>query len=257
MNASREQLNATTSIRRWPALAATLAVTWLLGLLAQGCAHDRGTPPEAFASPDDAVQALTNALRTEDSARLRTIVGSDGEQIVSSGDEVADKQRLQKFLSLYDEKHFLVHQERDAVTLVIGKSDWPFPVPVVRGGKGWYFDANAGREEIFNRRIGQNELSAIQVCKAIADAQHEYALRDPTGDGVHEYAQQFASDPGKRNGLYWPTAQGEESRTLTRRRSARCSRPSPPRRARAWRCAARRAPCRSSYSRSRCCWAWA
>ncbi|MGE5608067.1 MAG: DUF2950 domain-containing protein [Bacillota bacterium] len=193
---------------------ATLAITCLLVLLVQGCAHDHGVEPQSFQSPDDAVQALTNAFRADDTNQLMTIVGSDGRDIVSSGDETADRQRRQKFLTLYDQKHSLVNDGPDKVTLVIGNSDWPFPVPMTREAKGWVFDSEAGREEILNRRIGENELSAIQVCKAIADAQREYALRDPDGDGVHEYAQKFASDPDKRNGLYWPTAPGEEPSPL-------------------------------------------
>jgi hypothetical protein len=87
-------------------------------------------------------------------------------------------------------------------------------VPLVKDGDGWFFDAEAGTEEILNRRIGRNELAAIQVCKAIGDAQREYALRDPDGDGVREYAKQFPSDPGQRNGLYWPVTEGEQPSPL-------------------------------------------
>src|SRR4029450_1105123 len=84
-----------------------------------------------------------------------------------------------------------------------------FPIPVVAKGDKWAFDVAEGKEEILNRRIGQNELFTIQVCKAVADAQHDYALRDPTNGGLHEYAQRLGSEPGKRNGLYWPTKEGE------------------------------------------------
>jgi hypothetical protein len=188
---------------------ATLAIACLVCLLVQGCAQHDVTEPQSFASTDDAVRALTDAVRANDTNKLLAIVGSEGEAIVSSGDEVADRQRRQKFLALYDEKHSLANEKPDAATLVIGNSDWPFPVPIVRDDKGWFFDSEAGREEILNRRIGENELSAIQVCKAIGDAQREYAMRDPTGNGVHEYAQQFVSDSGRRNGLFWHVAEGE------------------------------------------------
>jgi hypothetical protein len=195
-----------------------LGIVCLVGLLVQGCAHQEQEPrvvePQAFVSPEEAVRTLTDALRTHDAPQLLSIVGSEGEQIVTSGDEVADRQRREKFLSLYDEKHSLVTEGPDTVTLTVGNSDWPFPVPIERGANGWFFDWEAGREEILNRRIGENELSAIQVCRAIADAQREYAMSDPDGNGVHEYAQQFASDPGKHNGLYWPTAQGESPSPL-------------------------------------------
>jgi hypothetical protein len=214
MNTSREQSTATMNTRWRPGPVIALAITCLGGLLTLGCGASNRVEPQAFASPDDAVRALTNALRADDMNQLQTIVGSEGEQIVSSGDDAADRQRRQKFLTLYDEKHSFSNEGPDTMTLVIGNSDWPFPVPIVRESKGWVFDSEAGREEILNRRIGDNELSAIQVCRAIADAQHEYAMRDPDGDGVHEYAQQFASDPGKRNGLYWPTVQGENASPL-------------------------------------------
>src|SRR5205085_1640586 len=109
-----------------------------------------------------------------------------------------------------DQKHRLVPDGPDFTTLEVGNDNWPLPVPIVRQDKGWVFDSEAGREEIVNRRIGDNELSAIEVCKAIGDAQHEFALRTRGKDGLAEYAKQFASDPGQRNGLYWPTAAGEE-----------------------------------------------
>jgi hypothetical protein len=190
-----------------------VAILCVVGLLVQGCAGDR-VEPQAFASPEEAVQALTSALRTDNTQQLLAIVGSEGEQLVESGDEVSDRQRRQKFLALYDQKHVIVDEGGDSKTLVIGESDWPFPVPIVREGQKWVFDSEAGTEEILSRRIGENELSAIQVCKAIADAQLDYAHRDPDGDGVHEYAQKFASDPGKRNGLYWPAAEGEKPSPL-------------------------------------------
>jgi hypothetical protein len=141
-------------------------------------------------------------------------MGSEGEQIASSGDEVADRQRREKFLALYDQKHELVKEGGDRLTLVVGKNDWPFPVPIVREKSKWHFDTESGLEEILNRRIGENELSTIETCKAIADAQREYALMDPDGDGVREYARKFVSDPGKRDGLFWPTVEGEKPSPL-------------------------------------------
>jgi len=117
---------------------------------------------------------------------------------------------------LYDDKHELVEgSEPDApYTLLVGESSWPFPIPVVKGKSGWYFDTAEGKDEILNRRIGRNELSAIQVCLAIVDAQREYARRDPAGTGLPVYAEKFNSDPGTRNGLYWPAKEGEEKSPL-------------------------------------------
>jgi hypothetical protein len=176
-----------------------------------GCAN---RDPQVFASPEEAVNALVTAVRAQDADQLFKIAGADSEDVLQSGDEVADAQRRKEFLELYDKKHQLVSDDADSRTLVIGPADWPFPVPIVRVDKGWIFDVEAGREEILCRRIGENELSAIQVCKAIGDAQREYAMRDIDKDGVPEYAQQFASDEGKRNGLYWPAKAGEEPSPL-------------------------------------------
>jgi len=95
------------------------------------------------------------------------------------------------------------------MTLVVGKADWPLPIPIIQSGGVWLFDTKAGKEEILNRRIGRNELSAIQTCLAVLDAQREYASLDRNADGLRDYAAKFISDPGKKNGLFWPTAQNE------------------------------------------------
>jgi hypothetical protein len=199
---------------RLPNRLTALTVPFVALLLLPGCAHNPQGAPRTFASPNDAVQTLTVAVRADDIPQLLAIMGSDGEEIVSSGDEAADRIRRQRFLTLYDEKHSLVPEGDGRMTLVVGNADWPFPVPIVRQGSKWHFDSQAGVEEILNRRVGENELFTIQVCKAIGDAQQEYALKHPNGDGVREYARQFISDPGKRNGLYWLTAEGEDPSPL-------------------------------------------
>jgi len=190
----------------------TLFLTGIVLPLLQGCASPGGA--KTFGSPQEAVDSLTRILRTGDSNQLLAVVGPDGEEIISSGDEVSDQVRRAKFLSLYDQKHSLVKNGPNSVTLVVGNDDWPLPVPIVMRNGSWVFDSEAGKEEILNRRIGENELSAIQVCKAIGDAEREYALKNPDADGLHEYARQFFSDPDKHNGLYWPTAEGEEPSPL-------------------------------------------
>lgn len=191
----------------------TLAVLLVAAALMHGCAKDQAQARK-FSSPDEAVQALTTALRSNDTAALLAIAGNEGKDVILSGDEVEDRQGRQRFLALYDEKHSIADDQPDSKTLIIGAKDWPFPIPIVRQGSSWVFDFDAGKEEILNRRIGRDELAAIQSCKAINDAQHEYALRDPNNDGVHEYAQKIPSDPGKQNGLYWPTAEGEKPSPL-------------------------------------------
>jgi Protein of unknown function (DUF2950) len=190
-------------------------IAGLLILLAQGCASSpKPATPGVFASPQDAVQSLTDSLREHNTAQLLAVMGPGSEQIVASGDQVADRQRRERFLALYDQKHAIVNETPDEATLVVGDSQWPFPVPIVQRDGGWVFDVEAGKQEILNRRIGENELAAIQVCKAVADAQREYALRDVDGSDVPQYAQHFASDPGKRNGLYWLTMTDEEPSPL-------------------------------------------
>lgn len=212
MNARLSPLPATNRRPDTARVWLPLCLTPLLLLV--GCAGDPGVPPQAFDSPDQAVRHLAVAVRDQDKPKLLAILGHEGKEIIESGDGVSDRQRRQKFLALYDERHAIVDDGENRKTLVVGKTEWPFPVPLVRDEQGWYFDTAAGMDEILSRRIGENELSAIQVCKALGDAQHEYALRDPDGNGVHEYASKILSDAGKRNGLYWPTAQGEEPSPL-------------------------------------------
>lgn len=177
-------------------------------LLLQGCAgNDQG--PRGFGSPKEAADSLAAAIRADNVSELVAIMGSDSEDVINSGDEVADRARRQKFLAQYDKKHGLEYPEPTVATLVVGETDWPFPVPIVFENGKWTFDLESGREEIINRRVGENELSAIQVCKAYADAQREYALRDPQSTGKRAYARQFVSDSGKKNGLFWPVTEGE------------------------------------------------
>src|SRR4029077_18065667 len=125
----------------------------------------------------------------------------------------ADKRRREEFIKTYDEKNKLV-QEGDNFVLVIGKDDWPFPIPLVKRGTSWVFDTEKGKQEILNRRIGENELFTIQTLLAVVDAQREYAMKDRDKNGLLEYARKFASDPGKKNGLYWDTKTGEPERPL-------------------------------------------
>src|SRR4029077_9153958 len=125
----------------------------------------------------------------------------------------ADKRRREEFIKTYDEKNKLV-QEGDNFVLVIGKDDWPFPIPLVKRGTSWVFDTEKGKQEILNRRIGENELFTIQTLLAVVDAQREYAMKDRDKNGLLEYAQKFASDPGKKNGVYWDTKTGEPESPL-------------------------------------------
>ncbi len=142
------------------------------------------------------------------------VLGPGSGKIVQSGDAVADKASRERFLRAYNEANRLDKSGDAKAVLSVGKDSWPFPIPIVKDAAGWRFDARQGQEEILNRRIGRNELSAVQAMLAYVDAQREYYLRNPQGDKLLHYAQKFASAPGKRDGLYFPTQAGEKPSPL-------------------------------------------
>ena len=178
------------------------------------CSASAAIAQQAFKTPDDAASALASAAKAGDMKALATVLGPDGEDIVSSGDEVADTATREKFVAAYDARHRIAMEGDDKAIMVIGPDDFPVPIPLVRKGGEWRFDTAAGREEILFRRIGENELDAIQACLAYVDAQNEYAEKDRTSAGVNAYAQRIVSRPGKKDGLYWPTSQGEDPSPL-------------------------------------------
>ncbi len=169
---------------------------------------------EDYKTPQDAVDALVTAARSGDMKAALVVLGRDGGDIISSGDEVADKELRARFVAAYETKHQIAIDGDSKATLIIGDNDFPFPIPVVRKGATWSFDTDAGRREILYRRIGRDELDTIQTCLAYVDAQNEYASKDRTGAGVGVYAERFISRPSKKDGLYWPTGQGEEQSPL-------------------------------------------
>ena len=172
------------------------------------------TAQQSFKMPDEAASALVNAAKTGDQKAIVTVLGPDGEDIVSSGDEVADAATRQKFVAAYDAKHQIAMEGDSKAILVIGPEDFPIPIPLIRKDGMWRFDTAAGREEILFRRIGRNELDTIQSCLAYVDAQNDYAEKDRTNAGVKTYAQRIISQRGKKDGLYWPTSQGGEASPL-------------------------------------------
>ena len=169
---------------------------------------------QVFKTPDEAASALVDAAKAGDMRALVNVLGPDGEDIVSSGDEVADAETRQKFVAAYDAKHQIAMEGENKAILVIGVGNFPLPIPLMRKDGVWRFDTAAGREEILYRRIGKNELEAIQASLAYVDAQNEYAEKDRTGDGLNAYAKRIISQPGKKDGLYWPVSQGEEESPL-------------------------------------------
>lgn len=169
---------------------------------------------KSFASPEEAVNALVAAIRAEDKKEILAIFGRGGKELISSGDEVADKVGRGKFLNAYDEMNKLEKESADKIVLHVGTDDWPLPIPIVKKDNTWVFDTKAGKEEILNRRIGRNELNVIEVLHAYVDAQLEYASSDCKGGGVVEFAQKFISTEGKHDGLYWKAKEGEEMSPL-------------------------------------------
>ncbi len=185
-------------------------------LLVLGSAHAETLKQRSFSSPEEAVKAMVEALKTNDVKALEGIFGPGSKDLISSGDPVADQAAREQFVKRYEEKNRLEQSSDDKAVLSVGNDDWPSPIPIVKEAGLWRFDAAAGKEEMLARRIGRNEWSAIRVCLAYVDAQREYAIRDRDGDGLLEYAQKFQSDQGKKNGLYWPVKQGEEQSPMGR-----------------------------------------
>jgi hypothetical protein len=157
---------------------------------------------QAYPSPEEAAASLVAALKTGTRSAILKVLGREGEDIIESGDDVADAELRQRFLSAYEARHSIKTEGNKNATLIVGADDFPFPVPLVNNKSGWEFDTAAGRLEILYRRIGRNELDAIQTCLAFVDAQNEYAEKD-RGQGMGVYAQNVVSNPGKKDGLFW------------------------------------------------------
>ncbi len=167
-----------------------------------------------FSSPEEARQALIKAVRAKDHAELKMIFGPVAREL-EPGDPVEQASEFEHFARHVEEGIGLVKEGEGKAILVIGEKKWPFPVPIVKKGDNWLFDTATGREEILNRRIGHNELLAINVCRAYLDAQREYyGMAEPDGEQIPKYAQHMISQPGKRDGLYWPTTAGEKESPL-------------------------------------------
>jgi hypothetical protein len=193
----------------------TLRAPWLrvvailLGLaIAAGCAKQ---PDKAsgFKTPEEAVTALVAALQNNDMAALKSLLGPSSEDLLDSGDPVQDANDRARFLAAYEAKHGLLDEGADRKILVTGEDDWPMPVPLVKRDGVWRFDGEAGIDEMIYRRVGANELGAIDVCRGYVEAQLEYASEGRDGDPAGIYALKLISDEGLRNGLYWEPADGE------------------------------------------------
>jgi len=192
-----------------PILIMTAALL-LAGPCGDAFAAGKSVRQTVFKSPEEAVKVFIEAIRNKDDKAVLAIFGPMGKDLIYSGDKVADQQRREQVIQKFDEKHEIVRLREQKAILELGKDKWPLPIPIVEEKGSWRFDTAAGLHEVLNRRIGKNELNAIQVCLSYVDAQREYAdmVREKTG--FPEYAQKLYSEPGKRDGLYWESKQGEK-----------------------------------------------
>ena len=191
---------------------ARLLPVLLLVALVTTAAHAADTPQRTFASPEDAASALVQTVKAHDRKATFGVLGNVADWI-SSGDAVADRAAADQFVADYETKHAIV-RDGDKATLTLGNDDFPFAFPLVKSGDAWRFDTAAGKDELLNRRVGGNEIDAIKVLQAIADAEQDYASEPRKGDGVVQYTTKFASSPGKHDGLYWPTKAGDPASPL-------------------------------------------
>jgi Protein of unknown function (DUF2950) len=187
-----------------------MAAAVLCSLLSSGASYGQQGNEKTFASPGDAVVALYNAVKSNDTQALAAIFGSRANQILHTGDDVADKNMAASFLRAYDQMHRVVIEPDQTATVYIGAENWPFPISVVKNSNGaWYFDTESGEKEILYRRVGANENDAIEILHGLVAAQFDYASASRDGAAAGQYALKFISDEGKHNGLYWETS-GDE-----------------------------------------------
>lgn len=163
--------------------------------------------PAIYETPEAATEAVIAALEARNREQLIAVFGAENQDVVLSGDDVADREAWSRFLSDYRVLH-RIDVEDDSATIYVGRDQWPFPAPLVRSDDGWHFDAAGAREEILMRRIGQNELDVIDLMRGYVRAQSAYRASDPDGDGLRSFAVGLISSPGTRDGLYWPDEPG-------------------------------------------------
>ena len=191
-------------------LAAFAAIVIYVGTAAAAPKDAQST----FGSPDEAVQALVGAAKTDNVDTIINLFGASSRDWILSGDDVQDAQTRQRFVTAYEQKSAIEMQGSEKAVLSVGDDGFPFPFPLVRKAGRWSFDAEAGKEELLNRQIGRDELNTIEALRAVVDAQREYAAIDRGVGHMPEYAQKFRSSPGKKDGLYWPAVAGETESPL-------------------------------------------
>jgi hypothetical protein len=190
-----------------PTAAIAIGLTLAMSAVSPGHAEDEQT---SYASAEEAVTALVEAARSNDPAQaIVSVLGPDGEDIVTSGDPVADEARLAKFVKVFEEGHQVQQEDASRAILLVGQDEFPFPIPLVSENGRWRWDTAQGLDEILTRRIGENELATIEVMLGYVAAQLEYAEQERDGKGL-QYARRLMSRDGRKDGLYWAVAEGED-----------------------------------------------
>jgi len=196
---------------RFLVMPATLLVMFVFGSPSATSAEKTEKTGKKFASPEEAIAALRLAAASADSNALRIVLGPASEEL-QNPDRIQATNELKTFSSALTETNDLVHVSDKLVVLELGADLWPFPIPLVKKDGGWFFDTDAGKDELLSRRVGKNELATLPAMRAYVEAQRDYASTDRDGDEVLEYAQRLVSSPGKQDGLYWPPDfDGDES----------------------------------------------
>ena len=196
----------------------TVTLIALTGVMLMTLVSCTRTAPAAsarvFATPEDAVRALVEAVKAGTAEGVVAIFGPDAKELIDSSDPATARRNRDVFTVAAAEKWQLIDQSSDRKVLVIGNEEWPFPVPLAKDASGWRFDSAAGKDEVLDRRIGRNELAVIRICRTYVAAQRLYSERGHDGQPPGLYARTFWSDPGRENGLYWPSGPGQRRSPL-------------------------------------------
>lgn len=205
----------TIRIHRFCIFFCIAAMVSLFMISAEGLAAPKNVKQRVFSSPEEASNALVDAAKQNDPGEMTALFGKAGKDAVLSRDKAVNKDLLGRFIAAYEEKNRLdISPDNNKALLYVGNNEWPFPFPIVKQGDKWVFDTRQGKAEILQRRIGRNELDTIESCLAYVEVQKDYARMTGPKDISAEFAQKFVSDPGRRNGLYWETKEGEEPSPL-------------------------------------------
>ena len=196
-------------------IVALLALAGVTLMALVSCTGKAPAPSaRTFATPEDAVKALVEAVKAGKQEDVVAIFGPDGQELADSSDPATARRNRDVFTVAAAERWLLVDEGSERKVLVIGNEGWPFPVPLAKVTGGWQFDTAAGKEEVLDRRIGRNELAVIRVCRTYVAAQQLYAEKGHDGKPAGLYARTFWSDPGRENGLFWPSGRGKKRSPL-------------------------------------------